>query len=71
MWCGSPERNNTPVGVNIPTEWDVGEFDYRTGDWDPAKAKNIKWVAKLGSQSYGNPVVHNGKVFIGTNNTAG
>jgi outer membrane protein assembly factor BamB len=30
--------------------------------------KNIKWVADLGSQSYGNPVVAGGMVFVGTNN---
>ena len=65
------QRNNTPVGHNIPTEWEVGEFDYRTGDWDSANAKNIKWVARLGSQTYGNPVVADGKVFVGTNNSGG
>src|SRR5437763_901724 len=30
--------------------------------------KNVKWVAKLGSESYGNVTVAGGKVFIGTNN---
>ena len=34
QWGGSPQRNNTPVGQNIPTEWEIGEFDYRTGEWD-------------------------------------
>jgi outer membrane protein assembly factor BamB len=68
QWGGSAARNNTPVGENIPAEWNIGEFDYKTGAWDPAEAKNIKWVAKLGSQTYGNPVVNNGKVFVGTNN---
>ncbi len=29
---------------------------------------NAKWVSKVGSQSYGNVVVANGKVYIGTNN---
>ena len=29
---------------------------------------NLKWVAKLGSQSYGNVTVAQGRVFIGTNN---
>ena len=28
----------------------------------------MKWVAALGSQTYGNPVVADGKVFVGTNN---
>jgi outer membrane protein assembly factor BamB len=71
QWLGSPQRNNVAVGANIPTEWEIGEFDYRSGDWDPAGAKNIKWVAKLGSRSYGSAVVHNGKVYVGTNNTGG
>ena len=30
--------------------------------------KNIKWVAKLGSQAYGNVTISNGRVFVGTNN---
>src|SRR5436853_6835899 len=57
QWGGSPNRNNTPVGNNIPIQWNIGTFDYRTGAWDTSKAKNIKWVARLGSQTYGNPVV--------------
>ena len=28
----------------------------------------MKWVAKLGSQTYGNPVVAGGQVYVGTNN---
>lgn len=71
QWGGSPARNNTPVGENIATEWNIGKFDYRTGEWDPTDAKNIKWVARLGSQTYGNPVVANGKIFVGTNNGGG
>ncbi len=59
MWGGSPQRNmiNT-VEKNIPDNWDV-----TTG-------KNIKWVAQLGSQSFGNPVVAGGHIFVGTNNMA-
>ncbi|MEX0725760.1 MAG: PQQ-binding-like beta-propeller repeat protein, partial [Planctomycetaceae bacterium] len=59
QWGGSNFRNNTPAGENIPFDWDV-----ETG-------KNIKWQAKLGSQTYGNPIVANGKIFIGTNNGGG
>ena len=70
QWAGSPIRNNTPVAKNIPTEWDTGKFDSKTGEWQPDSAQNIKWVARLGSQSYGNPVVADGKVFVGTNNGA-
>ena len=71
QWGGNSLRNNTPEGTNIPTDWDIGSFDRKTGEWNSEGAKNIKWVARLGSQSYGNPVVAGGKVYLGTNNGAG
>ncbi|MDA1055325.1 MAG: protein kinase, partial [Planctomycetota bacterium] len=71
QWGGSPSRVNTPAGKNIPTSCDVGSFDRTTGEWNSDGANNIKWVARLGSQTYGNPVVANGRIFVGTNNGAG
>ena len=56
MWGGTPDRNMVSNMKGLPTEWDV------------KTKKNIKWVAELGSQSYGNPVVAGGMVFVGTNN---
>jgi len=56
MWGGSPDRNMVSDATGLPTSWDV-----KTG-------RNIKWVAALGSQSYGNPVVGGGVVLVGTNN---
>jgi outer membrane protein assembly factor BamB len=58
MWGGTPARNMVSPMKGLPTTWDV-----KTG-------KNIKWVADLGSQSYGNPTVAGGVVLIGTNNEA-
>lgn len=52
---GSPARNNA-VDVEVPATWDV------------EKGTNVKWSVELGTQTYGNTVVANGKVFIGTNN---
>lgn len=71
QWGGSPARNNTPVGKNIPTEWEVGGFDRVSGAWQKDEAVNIKWVAPVGSQTYGNPVSANGKIYVGTNNASG
>ncbi|MCG8450589.1 MAG: PQQ-binding-like beta-propeller repeat protein [Pirellulales bacterium] len=71
QWGGDAARNNTPVAHNIPTEWNIGAFDFRTGAWNSSAAQNIKWVAKVGSQTYGNAVVSDGKIFIGTNNSGG
>jgi outer membrane protein assembly factor BamB len=56
MWGGTPDRNMVSNMTGLPAEWDV------------KAGTNIRWVADLGSQSYGNPVVANGMVFIGTNN---
>jgi outer membrane protein assembly factor BamB len=56
MWGGTPQRNMISAMKNLPESWDV-----KTG-------KNVKWKAQIGSTSYGNPVVADGKVFLGTNN---
>jgi len=58
MWGGTPSRNMVSPMTGLPTTWDL-----KTG-------KNVKWVAELGSQSYGNPTVGGGVVMIGTNNEA-
>lgn len=71
QWGGTRIRNNVPNVKNLPESWNVGKFDRRTGEWDDADAENIRWFAELGSQTYGNPVVADGKVFVGTNNGAG
>ncbi len=71
QFFGSPQRNNVPVATGMPTYWDIGSFDFRTGEWDSSSAENIKWVSRLGSQTYGNVVVAGGKAFIGTNNSGG
>ena len=56
-WGGKPSRNMVnAVEKGLPTAWDV-----ETGE-------NVKWKAGLGSQSYGNPVIAGGRVFVGTNN---
>ena len=69
QWGGTSYRNNTPVTGPVAEAWSIGEFDKETGRWEGAK--NIKWVAALGSQSYGNPVVADGRVYVGTNNSNG
>jgi outer membrane protein assembly factor BamB len=56
MWGGTPSRNMVSSMKGLPLDWDV------------KTKKNVKWVADLGSQSYGNPVVAGGMVFVGTNN---
>lgn len=71
QWGGTREKNNVPGVKNIPLEWNIGKFDRRSGAWDDTKAENIRWFSNLGSQTYGNPVVSGGQVYVGTNNGAG
>src|SRR5687767_6298171 len=71
QWGGPVGRNNTPAGRGIPVDWNVGRFDNRTGEWLPAGSKNIRWAVRLGSQTYGTPVIANGQVYVGTNNGRG
>lgn len=56
MWGGTPSRNM----VNSATGLDFS--------FDPDAKKNLVWSAPLGSQTYGNPIVAEGKVLVGTNN---
>src|SRR6476469_5313280 len=58
MWGGPPDRNMVSSMKGLPTTWDV------------KTKKNVKWMAALASQAYGNPVVARGMVFVGTNNEA-
>lgn len=71
QWGGTSFRNNTPIAEKIPLEWAPGEIDRKTGAWIKDDAKNVRWVAPLGSQTYGNPVVADSRVFIGSNNSGG
>jgi outer membrane protein assembly factor BamB len=58
MFGVTPARNMVSPETGVPTEWDV------------SSGKNIKWRQKLGSQTYAGPVVHDGRVYVGTNNEA-
>ena len=71
QWGGSdPGRNMFAPGKGLPSSVGPGKFKPNTEEVDMATTKNVKWIAKLGSQSYGNPVVSQGNVFIGTNNAS-
>jgi len=68
MWGGTPSRNMVTEAKNLPFDIVPGKINPETENVDIATSKNVLWVAKLGSQTYGNPVVGSGKVLVGTNN---
>jgi outer membrane protein assembly factor BamB len=77
-----PERWELgPTNVGRPDPWRTVSTgggtrrepnpDWQPGSWRPPGSENVLWVAELGSQCYGNPVVANGHVYVGTNNEHG
>jgi outer membrane protein assembly factor BamB len=56
MLGGKPDRSQVSPEKGFPETWDAGE------------KKNIKWVVDLGKNTYSNPVIAGGRVFIGTDN---
>lgn len=59
LWGGSLDRNMVDTKQkNLPT------------NLEPENNAQLLWKAQLGSQSYGNPVIADGRVFVGTNNQA-
>ena len=56
MFGGTPSRNMVSSETGLPATWDI------------ESGKNVKWRQKLGSQTYAGPVVHGGRVYVGTNN---
>src|SRR5207302_4441543 len=68
-WGGpDPGRNMYSPAKGLPDHFEAGKLKPGTEEIDLATTKNVKWAAKLGSQSYGNVVVAGGKVYVGTNN---
>jgi len=56
MWGGTAQRNMVSTMNGLPESWDA------------KNGTNIKWKVQIGSSSNGNPVVADGKIFLGTNN---
>ena len=59
MWGGTNDRN-------MVSEMEGGV----STDFNMDKGKNVVWSKLIGSQTYGNPVVANGNVYVGTNNAS-
>ena len=66
QWCGRDSKNVVSDAKGLPTEFDAGES--RGGKTARAASENVLWTARLGSQTYGSPVVAGGRIYVGTNN---
>ena len=68
QWGGTQQRNMFSPEKRLPANFDPGKMKQGTEEVDLKTTKNVRWAAKLGSQSYGNVTIAGGKVYVGTNN---
>jgi hypothetical protein len=66
QWGGSDARNMIGQAKHLPATFGPGEKKTDGSGIDPATTRNVKWVRKLGAQTYGNVTVAGGRVFVGT-----
>ena len=65
QWGGTNNRNMVSKEKGLPDDFEADkEKALRQG---AEKARNVKWVVRLGAFAYGNPTAVGGKVFAGTN----
>jgi outer membrane protein assembly factor BamB len=64
---GNSSRNAVSEEKGLPEWFEPGKKKSDGSGIDMATAKNVKWVARLGTENYSSPTVVGGKVFIGTN----
>jgi outer membrane protein assembly factor BamB len=59
MFGGGPGRNMVNSAArNLPETFAVA----------PDRPQHVKWTARLGTRTYGGPVIAGGRVYVGTNN---
>lgn len=70
LWGRTAARNMVSEETGLAETWEPGTFKGNSEEIDMATTRNVRWIAKVGSQTYGNPTIAGGKVYIGTNNEA-
>ncbi len=68
QWGQAWSRNMVSAEKNLPTAFQPGKRNPQSGEIELPEKSGVRWVARLGGQSYGSPVVAGGRVFVGTNN---
>lgn len=66
-WGGDPGRNMASRETGVPDTFEPGRKRRDRLGFDPSTARNVRFIARLGSENYSSPVVAGGRVFIGTN----
>src|SRR5271157_1539339 len=66
-WGGRDDCNMVSEEKGLPESFVPGRKSPQGSGIDMRTTRNVKWVARLGTQTYGTPTVANGRVYIGTN----
>ena len=67
QWGGSAERSMVSPEKNLPETFVPGKRSVDGGTIDLSEAQHVRWAVRLGSETYGTPVVAQGRVLVGTN----
>jgi len=67
QWGGSDARTFSSDETGLPAEFRPAKIIYANGQRTTNPALNVRWTAPLGMQTYGNPTVTGGRVFVGSN----
>lgn len=70
QWGGTPSRNMVSVEERLPSSFEPGKKRPDGSGIDLSTTRNVRWVAKLGTENYSSPVIADGRVFIGTNDAS-
>jgi hypothetical protein len=60
----------TSAEIGLPADFEPGKRRRDRLGVDPSTAKNVLWVARLGSENYSSPTIAGGRVYVGTNDEA-
>ena len=67
QWGGTNNRNMVSQEKGLPDSFEADREKASGKSGNGQKAKNVKWIARLGAFAYGNPTMADGRVFVGTN----
>lgn len=73
QWGGSPDRNMVSSAQDLSISFDPGRLKPDASGQsqvDMTSTQAVKWAVRLGSHTYGNTVVADGRVYIGTNDAS-
>ena len=64
-WGGRDDCNMISTEKGLPESFEPGKKSPQGAGIDMSTTRNVKWVARLGTQTYGNPTIANGRISTG------